>query len=111
MKHFKKGDYIVTLKVENYDGDCAKDNYCFKQRIDFNSIEPDVDLSGHSSNGNSLITFDCSKRLKEWRYATEEEILKYEELGKPFDVIILFSNNKPEDMSYLIKIFQELNIV
>jgi len=84
---FKEGNYIVTLKVRDwYDDNCAKDNYCFKQRIDSYYINPEIDLKGAKDNGHQVMTSDKSKRLLDWRYATEEEIEEYERFGGPFDV-------------------------
>lgn len=84
---FKEGNYIVTLKVRDwYDDNCAKDNYCFKQRIDSYYINPEIDLKGAKDNGHRVMTSDKSKRLLDWRYATEEEIEEYERFGGPFDV-------------------------
>lgn len=85
---FKKGDYIVTLKI-NINSNCAKENYCFKQRIDNKGIYPEVDLSGGRANGYNGMSFDKKTCLKDWRYATSEEIVEYERLGKPFDVTTL----------------------
>jgi len=85
---FKKDDYIVTLKLKDeFDGyNCARTNYCFKQRIDNYGIYPVIDMSGTNTNGHEVMSFDKSKFLKDWRYATPQEIAKYDELGKPFDV-------------------------
>ena len=84
---FKKGDYIVTLKVHDwYDDNCAKDNYCFKQRIDSYYINPEIDLKGTKYNGHQVMSSDKSGRLLDWRYATEEEIEEYERFEVPFDV-------------------------
>ncbi len=83
---FKKGDYIVTLDVGTFHTDCARNNYCFKQREDNVSIHPEVDLKGSIRNGNYSLAFDKSNNLKDWRYATPQEIAKYNELDFPFDV-------------------------
>jgi hypothetical protein len=85
---FKKGDYIVTLDVN--DGiNCAKNNFCFKQREDGIYIKPEVDLIGSKSNGDCIMTFDKKDSLKDWRYASPEEIAEYDRLGKPYDVTTL----------------------
>lgn len=87
---FKKGDYIVTLKVIDWSSDnCAKDNYCFKQRIDAKSMNPEIDLSGSEDNWHSVMSFNKKGRLLDWRYATLEEIVEYDRLGKPYDVSTL----------------------
>lgn len=85
---FYKGDYIVTLDV--LDGyNCARKNYCFKQRIDNKAIYPEVDLQGSRENGHAVMSFDKNEYLKDWRYATPEEIAEYERIGKPYDVTTL----------------------
>jgi len=86
---FKQGEYIVTLEINDFDTTCAKNNYCFKQRVTKTNIEPWVDLFGGLLNGNNNLTFDKSERLKDWRYATKEEIAEYDRLGKPYDVTTL----------------------
>lgn len=83
---FKKNDYIVTLKHSITNTECAKENYCFKQRMNEDYICPIIDLSGYSSNSNSLLTFDKEECLLDWRYATEREIIEYNRIGKPYDV-------------------------
>jgi hypothetical protein len=93
---FKQNDYIVTLKIDtNFSTFCARDNWCFKQKSDQSYIQPCMDLSGDTGNGNGNLQFDKSKRLKDWRYATPEEIAEYDRLGKPFDVTTL----KPKELS------------
>jgi hypothetical protein len=90
---FHKGDYIVTLDVE--DGyNCAKRNYCFKQRVDYTGIYPAVDLKGSTGNGHGAMSFDKKELLKDWRYATKEEADEYERIGKPYDVTTLKSKEK-----------------
>jgi len=84
---FRKGDYIVTLKVKNdYGYNCARDNYCFKIRINHKGIYPEIDLLGNTLNGHDVMSFDKKGLLTDWRYATSEEIAEYDRLGKPFDV-------------------------
>ena len=85
---FKKGDYIVTLKG-NFGGNCAKENYCFKQRINHTRIRPEVDLNNNLKNGHDVMSFDKKERLYDWRYATAEEITEYNLRGKPYDVTTL----------------------
>ena len=85
---FYKGDYIVTLDVE--DGyNCAKRNYCFKQRANNKGIYPAVDLKGCRGNGHGAMSFDKKEYLKDWRYATPEEAAEYERIGQPYDVTTL----------------------
>lgn len=85
---FYEGDYIVTLDVE--DGyNCARKNYCFKQRITNRGIYPTVDLKGSTGNGHGVMSFGKKEYLKDWRYATPEEAAEYERIGKPYDVTTL----------------------
>jgi hypothetical protein len=86
VDEFKKGDYIVTLEG-NFGGNCAKENYCFKQRINNKFIHPEVDLSGNTNNGHGIMTFDKSKSLTNWRYATNKEILAYNKVNQPINVL------------------------
>lgn len=82
---FKKGDYIVTLKVDIH-SDCTKDNYCFKQKEDDFYMKPVKDLTGVNWNYNSYMTFDKKSELKDWRYATIKEIGEYNRINKPYDI-------------------------
>lgn len=94
INEFKEGDYIVTLDVE--DGyNCARNNYCFKQRRNDTGIYPVVDLKGNKTNGHAVMSFDKKEFLKDWRYATPEEIAEYDRIGKPYDVTTL--HNKKEE--------------
>lgn len=97
---FKKGDYIVVLKLGSVTTACAKENYCFKQREDHECLLPACDLEGDTENANLTLTFDKSDRLLDWRYATDEEIAKYNEIGKPYDVTTLYKSTMttPEEL-------------
>lgn len=86
---FYEGDYIVTLDVEGGDWNCARKNYCFKQRITNKGIYPTVDLQGSIDNGHNVMSFDKKQWLKDWRYATPEEEAEYERVGKPYNVTTL----------------------
>lgn len=87
---FKTNDYIVTLQlIPRFKGNCGKENYCFKQREDSNHIQPSMDLSGSDRNGHAILTFDKSGDLKDWRYATAQEIAEYDRINKPYDVTTL----------------------
>lgn len=89
MSEFKKGDYIVTLEG-NFEGTwCAKKNYCFKQRIDLSKMAPEKDIIHTKVNQDSSYSFDKTKNLTDWRYATKEEIVEYDRIGKPYDVTTL----------------------
>jgi hypothetical protein len=94
---FRKGDYIVTLDVE-IGSDCAKDNYCFKIKIDHECVYPEIDLEGSETNGNDSMSFNKKQNLKDWRYATPEEIAEYDRLGKPFDVTTMNMKTTSTDM-------------
>jgi len=91
---FHQGDYIVTLDVEN-GWNCAKKNYCFKQRMNFTGMAPAVDLNGSTSNSHGVMSFDKTQYLKDWRYATPEEAAEYERIGKPYDVTTLQKKEEP----------------
>jgi hypothetical protein len=85
---FYEGDYIVTLDVQ--DGwNCARKNYCFKQRVGNKGMAPAVDLNGSTSNSHSIMSFNKTQYLKDWRYATPEEAAEYERIGQPYDVTTL----------------------
>jgi hypothetical protein len=93
---FKQNDYIVTLKVDtNFPTDCARDNWCFKQKYNKDYIQPCINLLGNTDSFNGNLLFNKSKKLKDWRFATPEEIAEYDRLGKPFDVTTL----KPKELS------------
>lgn len=82
----EKGTYWVCLDIGKFRTYCAKENYCFKQRVDSRYSQPVKDLQLHKSNGNTQITFDLTKELKQYRLATVEEIAEYKRRGEPFDV-------------------------
>jgi hypothetical protein len=86
---FHEGDYIVTLDVDGGYYNCARKNYCFKQRITNKGIYPTVDLQGSIDNGHNVMSFGKKEYLKDWRYATPEEAAEYERIGKPYDVTTL----------------------
>jgi hypothetical protein len=83
---FKEGDYIVVLKLGSITTDCAKENYCFKQREDDEWLTPVRDLIGCGNNANRTLKFDKSDKLLDWRYATDEEITEYDDIGEPYEV-------------------------
>ena len=89
VTEFKKGDYIVVLKLGSVSTACAKENYCFKQRRNDECLSPACDLDGGTNNSNQALTFNKSNRILDWRYATKEEIAKYNKIGKPYDVTTL----------------------
>ena len=95
VTEFKKGDYIVVLKLGSVSTACAKENYCFKQRRNDECLSPARDLDGDTDNANQTLTFDKSDELLDWRYATDEEIAKYNEIGKPYDITTMTT---PEEL-------------
>jgi hypothetical protein len=82
---FREGEYIVTLKVDGTNHNCARTDFCFKQRLDSSYLRPVVDLQGDIDNGHSAMSYDRQKWLIDWRYATDYEIEVYESLFKPYD--------------------------
>jgi len=92
---FKKDDYIVCL-ITTQGSHCVRENFCFKQRQDSQSISPYADIKGSKKNGNNSLQY---KNKKNWRYATQFEINEYERLGIPFDVTEI---NNPETPQYEI---------
>jgi len=86
---FKKDDYIViTIPNQNNDGFIT--DFCYKQIDNDLYLRPELTTLGNIRNGWRLITYSSSH----WRYATKEEVAKYDRLGKPFDVTTL--NEKEE---------------
>ncbi len=85
-REFKEGDYIVVLKLGSLSTSCAKENYCFKQREDDQCLAPVCDLVGDRNNANRTLKFDKSDKLLDWRYATDKEIVEYDNIGKPYEV-------------------------
>jgi len=86
---FKKGEYIVILKGLESIG--FKLNFCYKQRCDDNYLKVYKDINGSTNNGFQAHLYNKSfssvKGLNDWRYATPQEILEYDKLNKPFNVI------------------------
>lgn len=82
-----KGQYVVTLTGKFKDEtNCGKENYCFKQRSTEDYMCPEIDVEGSRGNGRTGVSFDNKGLLTSWRFATEAEIKRYDELGKPYDV-------------------------
>lgn len=94
---FKKDDYIVCLEGEFKKpggvgiSDCARKNYIVKQDIDDFCLNIQEGIGKIGQRNNIKMTFDKSQWLKDWRYATPEEIEEYDRLGKPYDVTTLNS--------------------
>lgn len=72
-KEIKAGSYVVVL----YDRSTSNSwkHYCLKQRIDATDIRP-VSSPKMQSSDESYFVKD-----QDWRYATPEEIAKYDEIG------------------------------
>jgi hypothetical protein len=96
---FKKGDYIVCLNTPESELETNfPRNYIFKQKIEYTYLMSELDISGSSSNGWSVIDFSGKNKRGEWRYATPQEIQEYERIGKPYDVTTLI----PKEINYEI---------
>lgn len=80
------GSYIVTTKVTSEPTQCAKQNYCFKQKTTSKGMHPECDLVGSTNNANYTFSFDRKENLLDWRFATPTEIKEYDRIGKPYDV-------------------------
>ena len=108
---FKKGDYIVCLNTPEYDTSFTK-NYIFKQKSTDSYLLPELDVEGSTTNGWGMIDFARKEEYSNWRYATNDEILEYDRIGKPFNT----SKFKPhsfvdnDDLSGLYKLFKKLKI-
>lgn len=83
---FKKDSYIICLVGNS--GSFLK-NHCFKQRENYDYLHPYLDCKGDVDNGWGMI--DC--HTTNWRYATQDEIFAYEQLGKPYDVTTLLQTS------------------
>lgn len=72
-KEIKAGSYVVVL----YDKSTTNSwtHYCLKQRIDSFDIRPISSPKMPNSDENYRV------EAKDWRYATPEEIAKYDEIG------------------------------
>jgi len=102
IKYPARGDYIVTVKGNFIEGSCGKENYCFKVRDSTSYLRPSVDLHGSNGNGHAQMSWDLSRDLKEWRYATDIEIAEYDRLKKPFDITNI--KNTPTAGDYIVTV-------
>lgn len=91
---FRKNDYIVILTTHST---TFKENYIFKQRRDQDFLSVEKDCEG-DLNGTTLTSFIDSN----WRYATKEEIEKYNELNYPFDVTKLINKKEEKGMKKIM---------
>jgi hypothetical protein len=80
---FSKDDYIVLLNEDYMRFSTSfKPHHCLKQREESDYIRPYLDCSGSGRNGWGEIKF---KNLGiSWRYATHDEALQYDKVGKPY---------------------------
>ena len=85
---FKKDSYIICL--ENCYGNFFLKNHCFKQRENYDYLRPYLDCKGNVNNGFGIIKYHKTN----WRYATQDEIFAYEQLGKPYDVTTLLQTSE-----------------
>jgi hypothetical protein len=103
---FKKDDYIVLENISTgHDGDGFRNNYIYKQREKLVYLRPYLDAFNSKRNGWSHINYYS----KYWRYANIEEIKKYDELGKPFNVDIITKENivVSENLDSLINLIKK----
>lgn len=97
---FKKGDYIVVLKDNSLSNNWQ--NFIFKQLKYYHNICPEILINGNE-NIDGQYTYAHFDMKDFWRYATSEEIAKYDRIGKPYDVTTLIkkSNQKHiKDLKY-----------
>jgi hypothetical protein len=81
---FKKDDYIVLLKGK--DDANYPINFVYKQREPYHYIQTYIDCLGDKNNGWAYYSFKKENSAGEWRFATLEEIVTYEQLGEPYNV-------------------------
>ena len=84
MNEFKAGEYIVLMDEEISDGSFSEGyshNYCYLQKRDYQHLDS-IDNVGDDNGWGRFIKDNDHN----WRYATQEEINYYNEIGKPFDV-------------------------
>jgi hypothetical protein len=100
---FQEGDYIVVLKddakVNNWQG------YIFKQKYQCGEIRPCILMDGKENHSYCYSDFSLPSY---WRYATPEEIVEYEKLGKPYLVTDLIPVTKEQSYDYLIPILKRI---
>ena len=107
---FKKDDYIVIKTSDLNSHTNAYLHECvYKISEDYHYMRS-IDSNGEV-NGWSSINFDKSKnRDFDWRYATQFEITKYKELGKPFKSYfeLDFGNIDLKEIDCLLEEFETL---
>lgn len=116
---FLSGEFVVMLS--SCDGsncwfDSLPENYCYElDRDSYNGIEGfhvKLDARGKTSNGWSASRSNNPSGIDKlkFRRATASEILKYQELGKPYDVRTFdFTPKESENLDYLIDLIKKLN--
>jgi hypothetical protein len=79
----------------------------YKQRENSVYLSSYLDDCGSSTNGWKHIDYGS----KYWRYADIEEIKKYDELGKPFNINIITKENivVSENLDSLINLIKKCN--
>ena len=82
---FKKDEYIVLLGTTEDAIDQYSSGYVYKQREDNLYLRTYVDDNLSINNGWDSYCFNKKKNF-DWRYATEEEIIAYENAGKPINI-------------------------
>lgn len=93
---FKKGEYIVLIGKGQSTGSAILledfrafiQNHCYKVRESCRHLRVELDSIGNKTNGWECIPYNPNKfhKVRNWRYATQEEIDEYERRGKPYDV-------------------------
>ena len=101
VTEFKTNDYIVCLEGDftNNLGEpsiLTAKNYIIKQFNNRNCLYAAKDLTNTGPTSNSDFKFNKTGKLKDWRYATTEEITEYNRLGKPYDVTTLNKSTEPQ---------------
>lgn len=91
-REFYKGDYIVIFR--GGDLGAFRCGYCYKMREQRSYLVAELDSEGSRINGYGLIDF---KNNDFWRYATIEEAMEYDRLGKPFDTTKFIHSGSPKE--------------
>ncbi len=96
MENYKARDYIVCIKEMLNCGVFV--DYIYKL-----SRSNEIFADNHATSINGLTNYNSH-----FRKATIQEINKFDELGKPFNVDDLLSKN--EDLNYLIGLLNKIGI-
>ena len=104
-KQFKKGEYYVVLKDDDFDIDTNWKNYIFQQDYSSNELLPIKKKNGDLNNSDQ--SYNISHKSNNWyRLATFEEIQHYKALGVPYDVTTLKPIKYKKDYSVLLHILK-----